>query len=332
MQAVWPECNGVRGKEEIMVLGQDRTPPWKTRAFLLAVATVVGAAATQSALQLRAWLVARNGIGTVPPIISVDAARAQAPFQLNVPSFIPANGRLDGVRLSEIVLQNREEVEALSRANTKPVFGYGISVRFDKEQKKVIVRAHPGSPAERAGLSTSQDAELLSVNGYRPSAMKDAAYTRRYLMLDQKAKAAAERSNPPLLVRMAAEPLTLILKPPTGEEQTLVLSQREKWIFKPQPWRDPAGKRAALLYTIRGKKLVLHESRSTGKKPPMPKATTKTRIRGAEVWLSGPTETPTAFWQRDGVDYLLNNYQGAANRNEVTRIIESTLEDGGASP
>ncbi|MCL6508174.1 MAG: hypothetical protein K6T59_14250 [Bryobacteraceae bacterium] len=136
----------------------------------------------------------------------------------------------------------------------------------------------------------------------------------------------AIKTNPCLLDHFSAEPLRLTVKYPNGAIRTIVVPRREWWSFRPERWEDPAGNRAALLYVVRGKQFVLHENRSVPEEQPViPCQARRVVIKGTPVWFSGPWDRPNAFWQRDGVDFTLNNYQLALTRQEALDLIESLL-------
>jgi hypothetical protein len=297
-----------------------------------------GAAALLPGLQHRLFL--HRGAVAVPPILSVEAAQRQVPFRIRVPGYLPAGARLDGVRVGLVVQRNREQVQAQIRVNTQPSFGYGIVLTFDLDHNRIFVRGLPDSPAERAGLGGEFGVQLVEANGYRP---RSATYEADYAGLlghrvNDSARRPAIQKNPPLLWRMAPEPLRLTVKDPDGKIRTIVIPGRQNWTFRPeQPSTNAAGNRAALLFTVGGRRFVLHEHRTVAEeRQAMPPKAEPIVVKGTEVWLSGPPATPAAFWQHGGVDFLLDNYQYAMSRQDILRVTESLLEpqsgSGQASP
>jgi hypothetical protein len=246
---------------------------------------------------------------------------------------------LEGVRVSQIKLRNREQVEEMMRKNTHEMFGYGIVTRGDIARNGIFLRADQGSPGARAGIGKDWELRLLAVNGYRPaSPAKEVARTRAFLRMDDAAqRRAIEKKELPLLLRMHAQPLRLTVKDPQGATRIIVLPRPEKYIFRPDEptfYRgDPAGNRVALLFSLRDQNFVLHENRTVpGAKQATPPLAEHIRVRGTDVLLSGPPLTPSAFWQRDGVDFTLDNYQLAVARKEALSMIASLLGAEGDRP
>src|SRR5205823_3994036 len=75
-----------------------------------------------------------------------------------------------------------------------------------------------------------------------------------------------------------------------------------------------------------GKRLALQETGTvrTGS-PRLPPRPERVIMDGTAVCLLGPPAAPSAFWQHDGVDFLLDNYQVAMSRDEVLKMIRSLL-------
>lgn len=269
--------------------------------------------------------------GEARPLLSVQAAQRQVPFRILVPATRPVGSRLDGVRVGQVVLANPAGFEAQRRANTRPMSGFGVALGFDASRNRISVRAHNDSPAAKAGLSTSSDSQLVMVNGYQPlSAKREEALVQEYVRLlkaNDPRSEILEQKVPSLLYRMKDEPLRLVVKGVNGQMRTVVIPRRGNWTFRPDPWPgDPAGNRAALLFSRRGKQWVLHEHRSVPKeRPVIPPKSKRVRMSGTDVWLSGPPERPTAYWQRGGVAFLLDNYQLALDRGEVLSTVESLV-------
>jgi hypothetical protein len=264
-----------------------------------------------------------------PPIISVEAAQREVPFTIRVPRFLPAGCRLDGVRVGQIVQRNREEVQARKRANAKPIHAYGIVLSFGIDDNEIFVRGLPGSPAERAGLGGELGVQVVEANGYRPRTAEYEAEQAGLLghRVNDPARRAAARKNPPLLYCMAREPLRLTVKDPDGKLRTVVIPGRETWTFRPEESKvNAAGNRAYLLFTMHDSRFVLHESRTVaGVRPAISPGAQPIVVRGTEVWLLGVPRAPTAIWQHDGVDFMLDNPQLALSRQEILSMIESLL-------
>jgi hypothetical protein len=297
-----------------------------TKPKLILAAAAIGGVVVSLTIAARGRLAASSA-DAVPPILSVEAAQRQVPFRIQVPPSLPAGAVLRGVRVSPIVLMHPERQEAHIRANTKRVFGYGIGIDFDVENNKILLSALHGSPAERAGLARRPSVQLLSVNGYRPGPAKEEKDRQEAILrMSTEQQREAIKTNPCLLDHFAAEPLRLTVKDQNGAVRTIVVPRREWWTFRPERWEDPAGNRAALLYAVRGKQFVLHENRSVPEeKPVIPRQARRAVIQGTPVWFSGPRDRPSAFWQRDGVDFTLNNYQLALTRQEALDLINSLL-------
>jgi len=302
------------------------------KPMLLLAAAATGGVLVSLASAVRGRLAAGSA-ATVPPILSVEAAQRQVPFRIRVPTSLPKGGTLQGVRVSQIGLMHPERQEAIIRANTKPRFGYGITINYDVQNNKILLWALHGTPAERAGLARRPSVQLLSVNGYRPaSAKEEKARQDAALRMSAEQQRAAIKTDPILLDRFRVEPLRLTVKEPNGTIRTIVVPRRERWIFRPERWEDPAGNRAALLYAVRGKQFVLHESKSVpDEKPGIPRNARRAVLKGTRVWFSGPRDRPSAFWQREGVDFTLNNYQLAVTRQEALDLIDSLLGSNNSS-
>jgi hypothetical protein len=303
-----------------------------TKPMLLLAAAATGGVLVSLAVAARGRLAASSA-DAVPPILSVEAAQRQVPFRIQVPTSLPKGAALRGVRVSPIVLMHPERHEAQIRANTKRMFGYGITINFDVQNNKILLWTVHGSPAERAGLARRPGVQLLSVNGYRPGpAKEEKARQEAILRMSTEQQREAIKTNPCLLDHFAAEPLRLTVKDPNGAVRTIVVPRREWWTFRPERWKDPAGNRAALLYALRGKQFVLHESRSVPEeKPVIPRQARRAVIKGTPVWFSGPRDRPSAFWQHDGVDFTLNNYQLALTRQEALDLINALLGSNNSS-
>lgn len=293
-------------------------------SLLVALTTLTVASATFI------WPLPQRSLGAAgqarpTPVFSVAQAQRQVSFPLYVPRDIPAGGVLTGVRVYEITLMNPESVRATIRANTKPITDYGLVWRY--EDDKITVRSLSGSPASKAGLGTQQAVALLSVNGYRVQPAKDARHERELFarwdaMTDQERRA-AQKSHPPLTLRLMAQPLRLTVRDADGATRIVTLARPETFTFRPEaPNAENAGKRAALLLDIAGRSVPLVQSASAKEKPALPENARRIRVNGKQVWLSGPQDTPSAFWREPGVDMALHN-PGVLSLEEVARLVKS---------
>lgn len=314
------------------------------------------------AKDLRDLAVEKERDNYLPPVLSVAEAQKQVPFRISVPAWLPEGGQLLGVRVTQVKLQNRSAVRQMIRNNTKlmPVPSYGLGLCFQKS--RIWIQGRKGAPSGRAGLGR-EPVELIAANGVRPDARFEAEWHRQNLQLfrlltDEARKRglnpnegpgslppppsleefrARAKERFPLLLKASRlhtelnrQPLELTIKDRQGEIRTLRLPKKERFVFEPDsPEAAPQfrEKTAALLLTLRGKNLALTEKRSTSVNTSYRKQMERQRVRGVEVWLSGPRATPNAFWQEGGIDFEINNYQRAMSRAEVLRLIREFKGD-----
>jgi hypothetical protein len=238
--------------------------------------------------------------GSVPPILTVAEAQSQIRYSLYVPRKLPPGVTLRGASVYEIHVRNMEEVRKQVRANQKPFTGYGLMLI--PQGDRIMGRAVPGSPAEKAGVPSNY-MEIVAMNG-RP--------------LGSSAREAWVRAS---AATHAAPPLKLKLRDPSGGVRNIEIARRETFMAGAEmPILPRKGKLAALQFRVRGRQFFLMESPSPSETP-MPAKERSVLVRGITVWLSGPENTPSAFWTEGGLDFGLDNYQYALTQDEVLQII-----------
>ena len=306
---------------------KDKRRPAAAKLLAVALTTLTAASATFGR-PLQGSLRAAGQARPSPalPVLTVAEAQRQVSFPLYVPREIPAGGAVTGVRVYEITLSDPQSVQATIRVNTKPITGYGLVWRY--ENHNIMVRSLPGSPAEKAGLSSRQAVPLVSVNGYEVQPAKDARHDRaffaRWEAMTEPERRAVRKRRPPLTLRLMARPLRLTVRDADGATRRITLARPERFTFRPEaPNAENAGWRAALLLDIAGRSVALLQSPPAKGKPALPENARRVQVNGKAVRLAGPQDAPSAFWREPGADMALQN-PGVLSLPEVCRLVGST--------
>ena len=145
---------------------------------------------------------------------------------------------------------------------------------------------------------------------------------------DMKVRQAAAKRTRPVAELIKTKPLEITLKDIYGNIRTVSLASKGSFMGGAEmPELPPQAKQAALLYNAHGRQFALVEKVASDPVASFPSEESErlpsTLIGTHTVRLSGPSGTPSASWRSGGIDYWLNNNQGAIRQDELTRLIQS---------
>ncbi len=242
------------------------------------------------------------------PLITIAEAQSHADFPIKVPPTLPGEANVKGARVIRVTVRNLDDVIARAKASQRPFTGYGVL--FLPQGKRLMVRAHQASPAEKSGLPSDQLFQLISLDDEKITASNASAWSRIRKALN---------SPPPLKVTYADK---------DGTSRSVVIAQKESFMAGAEMPQIDQRNRIALIFSIRGREFTLLEGPSSKTEPTLPEAR-PIRVSGQPVWFMGSETKPSAYWRNGGTDFSLDNSHGALDRKEVYELIESMLKSRG---